>query len=39
MALNNLSPLPTLYENATNPQIIYARVSNNIRPDELTNKT
>ncbi len=33
-ALNNRSPLPTLYENATNPQIIYARVSNNIRPDD-----
>ena len=33
-ALNNISPLPTLYENITNPQIIYARVSNNIKPDE-----
>jgi gliding motility-associated-like protein len=33
-ALNNILPLPTLFENATNPQIIYARVANNIRPDE-----
>ncbi|MDO1499881.1 T9SS type B sorting domain-containing protein [Winogradskyella maritima] len=32
-ALNNVEPLPTLYENLTNPQIIYARVSNNIAPD------
>ncbi|WP_296319849.1 T9SS type B sorting domain-containing protein [Winogradskyella sp.] len=32
---NELSEqLPLLYENITNPQIIYARVSNVIRPDE-----
>ncbi|WP_179345557.1 T9SS type B sorting domain-containing protein [Winogradskyella ursingii] len=33
-AFNNVQPLPTLYENFNNPQVIYARVSNNIRPDE-----
>ena len=32
-ALNRVSPLPTLFENAASPQIIYARVSNNLRPD------
>ncbi|MDO1502451.1 choice-of-anchor L domain-containing protein [Winogradskyella maritima] len=29
----NMEPLPTLYENLTNPQIIFVRVSNNISPD------
>ncbi|WP_299115083.1 T9SS type B sorting domain-containing protein [uncultured Winogradskyella sp.] len=33
-AMNDEEPLPLLYENLTNPQIIYARVSSNIRPDE-----
>ena len=33
-AFNNIQPLPLLYENLTNPQIVYARVSNVIRPDE-----
>ncbi|TCK68655.1 gliding motility-associated-like protein [Winogradskyella wandonensis] len=34
-AINNENPLPLLYENFDTPQqIIYARVSNNIRPDE-----
>ena len=33
-ALNDINPLPLLYENLTNPQIIYARVSNVIRPAE-----
>ena len=33
-AFNNTQPLPLLYENLTNPQILYARVSNVIRPDE-----
>jgi gliding motility-associated-like protein len=33
-ATNNVEPLPTLYENIVNPQIIYARVSNNIAPDD-----
>jgi len=33
-AFNNEEPIPLLYENLTNPQIIYARVSNNLRPDE-----
>lgn len=32
-ALNNTNPLPTLYENLTNPQTIFVRVSNNINPD------
>ncbi|WP_411768382.1 T9SS type B sorting domain-containing protein [Winogradskyella sp. A3E31] len=38
-ALNNVEPLPTLYENTSvngnpaNPQVIYARVSNNLDPD------
>jgi gliding motility-associated-like protein len=32
-AFNNLQPLPTLYENLTNPQVLYVRVSNNLRPD------
>ncbi len=31
----NVSPLPNLYENLTNPQVIYARVDNN-RPDIIT---
>jgi gliding motility-associated-like protein len=41
-ALNNIAPLPTQFENANNPQIIYARVSNIIRPDicfEITELT
>ncbi|WP_295832173.1 T9SS type B sorting domain-containing protein [uncultured Winogradskyella sp.] len=33
-AVNDINPLPFLYENLTNPQIIYARVSNNIRPED-----
>ena len=33
-AINNIQPLPLLYETLSNPQIIYARVSNNLRPDE-----
>lgn len=33
-AFDDEAPLPFLYENLTNPQIVYARVSNNIRPDE-----
>ena len=33
-AMNNENPLPLLYENITNPQVIYTRVSSNIRPDE-----
>lgn len=33
-AFNNVDPLPLLYENLTNPQVIYARVSNVIRPSE-----
>ena len=33
-AFNDVDPLPLLYENFTNPQIIYARVSNVIRPTE-----
>ncbi|SHH31143.1 T9SS type B sorting domain-containing protein [Winogradskyella jejuensis] len=33
-AFDNEDPLPLLYENLTNPQTIYARVSSNIRPDE-----
>ncbi|MFD1063956.1 T9SS type B sorting domain-containing protein [Winogradskyella litorisediminis] len=33
-AIANENPLPFLYENLTNPQIVYVRVSNNIRPDE-----
>lgn len=32
-ALNDIAPLPFLYENLSNPQIIWARVSNNISPD------
>ncbi len=32
-ALNTASPLPMLYENRTNPQTIYVRVSNNLNPD------
>ena len=32
-ALNNLNSLPLLYENITNPQTIYVRISNNISPD------
>jgi gliding motility-associated-like protein len=32
-ALTNSNPLPLLYENLTNPQVIYARVSNSIAPD------
>ena len=32
-ALDNIEPLPLLYENLTNPQIIWVRVSNNISPD------
>lgn len=32
-ALNDEEPLPLLYENLTNPQTIYVRVSNNISPD------
>jgi gliding motility-associated-like protein len=31
----NVSPLPTLYENLTNPQVIYARVDNET-PDPIT---
>ena len=33
-AENNVQPLPTLYENLTNPQVIYARVSNVLKPEE-----
>jgi len=33
-AFNNIEPLPTLYENTVNPQVIYTRVSNNLRPEE-----
>ena len=33
-AFNDVDPLPLLYENLTNPQLIYARVSNVIRPAE-----
>ena len=33
-ALNDENPLPLLYENLTNPQVIYARVSNVIAPNE-----
>ncbi|MFD1063954.1 T9SS type B sorting domain-containing protein [Winogradskyella litorisediminis] len=33
-ALNDVNPLPLLYENLTNPQVIFARVSNVIRPEE-----
>jgi gliding motility-associated-like protein len=33
-ALNNETALPLLYENLTNPQVLYARVSNVIAPDE-----
>ena len=32
-ALNNMQPLPSLYENITNPQVIFVRVSNNLSPD------
>ena len=32
-ALAGTPPLPTLYENLVNPQIIYVRVSNNLNPD------
>ncbi|SHG67764.1 choice-of-anchor L domain-containing protein [Winogradskyella jejuensis] len=32
-ARDNQSPLPFLYENLTNPQTIWVRVSNNISPD------
>ncbi|MBT8245007.1 MAG: T9SS type B sorting domain-containing protein [Winogradskyella sp.] len=32
-AINNQEPLPVLYENLTNPQIIWVRVSNNISPE------
>ncbi|NRB36674.1 MAG: T9SS type B sorting domain-containing protein, partial [Rhodobacteraceae bacterium] len=33
-AMNNVTPLPLLYENLENPQTIYARVSNKIAPEE-----
>ncbi len=32
-AINDENPLPFLYENLTNPQTIWVRVSNNISPD------
>ncbi|WP_296378672.1 choice-of-anchor L domain-containing protein [Winogradskyella sp.] len=32
-ALNDVQPLPFLYENLSNPQTIYVRVSNNLSPD------
>ena len=32
-AIDNNEPLPFLYENLTNPQTIWVRVSNNISPD------
>ncbi|MDG1660185.1 MAG: choice-of-anchor L domain-containing protein [Winogradskyella sp.] len=32
-ALNDVEPLPFLYENLSNPQTIYVRVSNNLSPD------
>ena len=32
-ALNNVGPLPTLYENRSNPQTVFVRVSNNLNPD------
>ena len=30
-----VNPLPTLYENITNPQVIYARVDNDTTPDSI----
>lgn len=33
-AFDNIAPLPVLFQNTSNPQIVYARVSNNIKPDE-----
>ncbi|MDN3493100.1 T9SS type B sorting domain-containing protein [Winogradskyella bathintestinalis] len=36
-ANNNVNPLPTLYENVVNPQVIYARVDNDT-PDTITGE-
>jgi gliding motility-associated-like protein len=33
-AMNDQTPLPLLYENLSNPQVIYARVSNVVSPQE-----
>jgi hypothetical protein len=33
-AMSDQTPLPLLYENLSNPQVIYARVSNVVSPQE-----